>query len=74
MKNIFALGLPGGSELMFILFFILIPFLFILLALVDILRSEFTEPNNKIIWVIVVLLLPLLGSLLYFLIGRNQKA
>ena len=43
-----------------------------LLALVDILKNEFTG-YNKLIWVIVVILLPLLGSILYFVIGTNQK-
>jgi hypothetical protein len=43
-----------------------------LLALVDILKNEFTG-YNKLIWVIVVILLPLIGSILYFVIGTNQK-
>jgi Ca2+/H+ antiporter len=43
-----------------------------LLALVDILKNEFTG-YNKLIWVIVVILLPLFGSILYFVIGTNQK-
>lgn len=47
----------------------LIPFI---IALVDILRNEF-EGNNKIIWVLVILFLPLIGSILYFAIGSSQK-
>jgi len=43
-----------------------------LLALIDIMRSDF-ESNDKLIWIIVVLLLPLLGSILYFIIGVNKK-
>jgi len=43
-----------------------------LVALVDILRSEFTG-NNKIIWLLVVIFVPLIGAILYFLIGRRQK-
>lgn len=27
---------------------------------------------NKIVWIIVILLLPLLGSLLYFMFGRSR--
>jgi len=52
----------------FILFLISIP----LIALIDILRSEFNG-YNKIIWVIVVIFLPVLGAVLYFFIGRKQK-
>ena len=47
----------------------LIPFI---IAVVDILRNEF-EGNNKIIWVLVILFLPLIGSILYFAIGSSQK-
>lgn len=39
-----------------------------IVALVDCLKSS--NPN-KVVWVIVIILLPFLGSLLYFLIGRR---
>jgi uncharacterized RDD family membrane protein YckC len=42
------------------------------IALIDIIKNEFTG-SNKLIWVIVVLLLPLLGTILYFLLGSQQK-
>jgi len=32
------------------------------------------DSAKKLLWVIVVLLLPLLGPILYLLIGRNQMA
>ncbi len=43
-----------------------------MISLIDILRSQFGG-NDKLIWVMVVLFLPLIGSLLYFLIGTKQK-
>jgi len=43
-----------------------------ILALIDILKSEF-KGNNKIVWVLVVLFFNLFGAILYFTIGRNQK-
>ena len=39
---------------------------------IDILKNEFSG-NNKIAWVLVVLLGNVLGALLYFIIGRKQK-
>jgi len=42
------------------------------IALIDILKSKF-EGNNKIVWVLVVLFFNLIGAILYFAIGRNQK-
>lgn len=38
-------------------------------AIVDCAKSS--NPN-KVVWIIVILLLPLLGSILYFLFGRSR--
>ena len=57
----------------------IIMFLFILasivlpvVALVDILRNEF-KGSDKLIWVLIVLFLPILGSILYLIMGSRQK-
>jgi cytochrome bd-type quinol oxidase subunit 2 len=44
-------------------------FILWIVALVDCIKSS--NPN-KIIWIIVIILLPFLGSILYFLIGRGK--
>lgn len=69
------LGFIGPQEIMVILIVILIVPVFLIIpiiALVDILKNEFTG-NNKLIWVLVVLLSWIIGAILYFFIGRNQK-
>ena len=43
-------------------------------ALIDILKSDFKDNINKIIWLLVVFVLNFLGVLLYYFIGRGQKA
>ncbi len=43
-----------------------------LIALIDIIKSNFLE-NNKIVWVLVVLLLPIIGAILYYIVGTKQK-
>jgi hypothetical protein len=43
-----------------------------LIAFVDILKSEFTG-SNKIVWLLAVILVPLVGPIAYFFIGRKQK-
>ena len=57
-----------------IIIFLSIFFIFILpiIALIDILKSDF-KGNDKLIWVLVVIFLSLLGVLLYYTIGRQQK-
>ena len=54
---------------LFIIFFvILLP----LLALISVLMNDF-RGNDKVMWVLIIIFLPFLGSLLYFLIGRNKR-
>lgn len=60
----------GFMELIVLLFVLIVPIW--LIALVDILRSDF-KGNDKLIWILVVIFVPFLGPLCYFFIGRNQK-
>ncbi len=48
-------------------------FIFWAWALIDILKSDFKDSINKLIWLLVVFFLYALGALLYVIIGRNQK-
>lgn len=41
-------------------------------CLIDILKNKF-EQNDKIVWVLVVIFLPILGFILYLFIGKNKK-
>lgn len=66
------MGLFAGIGLLASIFIILCICLLWIIALVDILRSDF-RGNDKIVWVVVVIFFPFLGSILYFLIGRSQK-
>lgn len=58
----------GAPQIILILLIFLTP----LIAITDIVRSEFTG-NNKLIWTLVVIFFNFFGVLLYFLIGRKQK-
>ena len=42
-------------------------------ALVDILKSNFKDSNSKLIWVIIVLVANLIGSLVWLLWGRKTQ-
>jgi len=66
----------GGQELILIivaLFMLVVGLLVPIIALIDIIRSDFRGSNDKLIWVIVVLFLNIIGALLYWVIGRNQR-
>jgi len=60
---------PWQTIIILTLLFSLLP---TIIALVDILKSNF-KGNDKLVWVLVVLFLNLIGAILYFIIGRKQK-
>lgn len=42
-------------------------------VLIDVIKSEFTNNINKIIWLILVLFTGPIGIVLYLIIGKKQK-
>jgi TonB family protein len=56
-----------------VLFVLLIRIILSIVAVVDIVRSRFADPNDKLVWTIVSVLLPIFGPILYFIMGKNQK-
>lgn len=44
-----------------------------LISAVDILRFRFVSDIEKLIWIVVVIFVPIIGPILYLLIGRKQK-
>lgn len=64
-------GNIGAGEIILLLILI-VPIVLWLIALIDILKSNFNG-NNKLVWIVVVIFLPILGAILYFLIGKGQK-
>jgi hypothetical protein len=53
--------------------FIALPSVIWLYALADVIRNDFQYLPTKIVWLIVLCFFPPLGTILYFLIGRNQR-
>jgi hypothetical protein len=68
MTFLFLFGAGILLTLFIILFVILLP----LLALISVLMNDF-RGNDKVMWVLIIIFLPFLGSLLYFLIGRDKR-
>ncbi|MDX1937007.1 MAG: PLD nuclease N-terminal domain-containing protein [Flavihumibacter sp.] len=47
--------------------------LFPLLCLISVLKNNFKDSTSKLIWVLVILFVPFMGSVLYLIIGRKQR-
>ncbi len=41
-------------------------------CLIDVLRNRFSQ-NDKVIWLLTVILVPFIGSILYLILGRNKR-
>lgn len=67
------MGMPGGVEWLFMMVIVLGSIGLFIYVLVDILKSEFTNSINKVIWLVLVLFTGPLGIVLYLLIGKKQR-
>jgi len=65
-------GIMGMAFLFFCSIITVAAFVFWIWVLIDILKNEFTG-SNKLIWLVAVIMIPLLGMILYWFIGREQK-
>lgn len=50
----------------------LIIVVFDIIAIVDLFKSA-KETGKKILWLILILIFPFIGMILYFLLGRDKK-
>ncbi len=39
----------------------------------DVVVSNFTNETDKLIWLLIVVLVPFLGTILWFLVGRTKR-
>ena len=59
-----------GTAILFILGGLLV-LLLPVFAIVDLLKSKMRD-NEKVLWIIVIIIIPIAGSLIYFLAGRKN--
>lgn len=65
----------GVAVILLFLFFILIGIastVFWIVEIVDVVKRDFQEPNNKVIWLLVIIFLHFFGAILYYFIGKQQ--
>ncbi len=69
--SLLFLGNLTTVEISIILFIFLLPIFLQVFAIVDLFGRKFEDQSNKIIWALIILLVPFLGSIVYFLVGRK---
>ncbi|MGF7230072.1 PLDc N-terminal domain-containing protein [Arachidicoccus sp.] len=55
-----------------ILFFAVIPIGLLFYCLADIYKKKFSG-NGKLIWIVITIILPVLGPLLYLFVGKDRN-
>ena len=76
MMSTYLFSMPRGAEWILIivaLAFVLALIGFWIYTIVDIVKSNFQDETTKIIWLLVVILIGILGSLIYWIFGRSGK-
>ncbi|MCL5407668.1 MAG: PLD nuclease N-terminal domain-containing protein [Patescibacteria group bacterium] len=66
-----AVGLGIGMILFWVLF-VGVGAVIWIWALVDVIRRQFTNSNDKTLWLIIVILLGWIGGIVYLLVGRKK--
>ena len=70
--NTLLIGMPGGPEIMVILF-VCFALILPIMALIDIATHQFRDGVTKLIWIIIVVFAPVIGSVAYFIVGKKQR-
>jgi len=63
----------GNTEIILLLIISGIPFLLTLYAVIDIVKSTFKTSSNQILFLLLVLLFPIFGSIIYLIMRNNFK-
>ncbi|HLB95452.1 MAG TPA: PLDc N-terminal domain-containing protein [Patescibacteria group bacterium] len=66
-----AVGIFAGV-MIFIWILAILGFAIWLWALIDVIRRQFTNPNDKTLWVILVVVLGVIGAIVYLIAGRKK--
>ena len=61
------------QHVLVILLIFVLPVILWIIAVLDIMKSKFKNETIKIIWILVVVFVPFMGSILYFILRNNYK-
>ena len=70
-----ATAVAGGLVIGWVIFWVIfggVGFILWLWALIDCIRRQFANPNDKILWLVLIILIAWIGPILYLIIGRKK--
>lgn len=45
----------------------------LVIALIDVVKREYVTGNNKVVWILVIVLINIIGPIIYLIFGRKEK-
>jgi hypothetical protein len=66
-----AVGIFAGV-MIFVWILAILGFIIWIWALIDVIKRQFSNPNDKTLWFIIVIILGSLGALIYLIAGRKK--
>ena len=67
-----ALGDVLAGSLLLVIIGGIILFALVVLALLDLYKGNYPI-TQKVVWLVIILVVPYIGAILYFLVGRNRS-
>jgi hypothetical protein len=61
-----------GMQEIVVLTIFLLPIILFFWAILDLIKRNFSNSSNKIVWALVIIFVPLIGSVLYLAAGRKS--
>ncbi len=62
----------GVQELLPLSIFMVLPGILWLWAIIDLVKRNFSDNATKIVWALVIIFIPFVGSILYLVVGRSK--
>lgn len=62
----------GASEIIVMFMFVALPAVLWLWAIIDLVKRNFADNATKVIWALVIIFIPFVGSILYLVVGRSK--
>jgi len=72
MGDMTYLGMSLGTFLLLIVPIALLEIGLMIWALVDVIRRDYVRGNNKVVWILVIVIINIIGPIIYLLLGRSD--
>lgn len=78
MANTVLAGMAGAAMLFFLIWIVffaigIFAFVFWILMIVDVAKRNFKNENDKIMWILIVILTGIIGALIYYFMVKKKN-